>query len=292
MLDSHIFIIIFCLLGNAAGKQTPPLLIFSGKRLPNQIQHILPNDWHVDISDSGWMTSDIFFKYISKVFYPWLEKSGITTPIILFVDGHVNHRSLQLSEFCSEKKIVLVSFIPNATHICQPMDVVVFSPLKKKWSECLQIFRAQNQQMERMSKQTFCDLLSKCIKEVCTQIILKIAFEKTGLFPFSEDNFNYSQLSEKTNETSNTCGEDPIFLEFLEGIIKSNFPNHLEEFKATAGDWSGMPTAKDLFEVWRASGGVRNELGDNAGFHSESEGIQHSDGVVHGAYQEIDENMR
>lgn len=284
--------ILFYFLGNAAGRLTPPLLIFSGKRLPNQIQHILPNEWHVDMSESGWMTSDIFFKYISKVFYPWLEKSDITTPIILFVDGHVSHRSLKLSEFCSEKKIVLVSFIPNATHICQPMDVVVFSPLKRKWSECLQLFRAQNQQMERMSKQTFCDLLAKCVKEVCDPIILKTAFNKTGLFPFSENNFNYAQLSDQANETTHTCAEDPIFLEFLERIIKSNFPNHLEEFKATADDWSGIPTAKDLFEVWKASGGVPNQQGSIAGFHPESEIIEHLNGVVDDANQENDENMR
>lgn len=181
--------------GNAAGTRTPPFLVFQGKRFPNQIKAILPPKWHADISESGWMNSDIFFKYISTVFHPWLLEIGIEPTIILFVDGHVSHRSLQLSEFCLDKKIVLISFLPNTTHIFQPMDVVVYGPTKRKWSSNLHTFRNSHPDTDRMPKSIFCELLHTCIEEVCTPDLIKAAFVKTGLYPFDAENFDYSKLT-------------------------------------------------------------------------------------------------
>lgn len=188
---------------------------------------------------------------------------------MIFVDGHVSHRSLQLSEFCAENGIVLVSFIANATHICQPMDVVVYGPLKRKWSENLQRFRSNNTDLERMTKQTFCDLLAKCTDEVCTSDLMKAAFRKTGLYPFDADNFNYEQLvsqadcsdeepTESEDETFPNNSNRP-FLRSLEAVIDASLPGRLQEFKSANDEWHGQQTACDLFEIWKAAGGEASE---------------------------------
>lgn len=255
------------LLGNAAGRQTPPLIIFQGKRLPNQFKQMLPKGWNTDCSESGWMNSDTFYNYISHTFYPWLSTVGISIPIILFVDGHVSHRSLKLSEFCLEKQIILVSFLPNMTHISQPMDVVVYGPLKRKWAACLKHFRNSNQNLERMSKPMFCDLLNKCVNESLTTDLLRTSFEKTALWPFDADAFNYSKLSvssEKTVEQDQSLTANSIFetnqikskfLDRLERLIESTFPGRLHEFKRSNDQWLGDEFANDLFIIWKESGG-------------------------------------
>ncbi|XP_055303246.1 uncharacterized protein LOC129568930 [Sitodiplosis mosellana] len=181
--------------GSAAGHKTPPLIIFPGKSLPNQVNQMLPNKWHAYCSESGWMNQDIFYDYISNDFYPWLIKHGITTPVIVFVDGHVSHRSLKLSEFCYNNKIILVSFLPNMTHICQPMDVVVFDSVKQKWSSNLEEFRNLCGDLQRMPEANFCELLDQCVEENLTPELIKTAFVKTGLNPFDANSFNYSKLS-------------------------------------------------------------------------------------------------
>lgn len=186
--------------GNADGLPTPPLLVFTGKRMPNQINAILPEGWVAAISESGWMNTDVFYDYITKTFHPWLLKNGINLPVVLFVDGHVSHRSLRLSEFCYENQIVLISLLPNTTHMCQPMDVVVFGPTKRKWSTILQNFKIENRE-ERMTKAKFCELLKNCVDESLTDKSLKSAFSKTALFPFIADDFDYSQLATDLQET-------------------------------------------------------------------------------------------
>lgn len=115
--------------GNAAGMQTPPMLVYPYKRMPSNILLHLPPNWSVGISENGWQTQQTFYDYISNVFCKWLSESSIELPIILFIDGHKSHMSLTLSEFCSANQIELVALYPNATHVIQPMDVVVFKPL-------------------------------------------------------------------------------------------------------------------------------------------------------------------
>lgn len=253
-------------LGSAFGVQTPPLLIFQGKRLPNQIKQFLPKGWHAAVSESGWINSEIFFDYISQKFYPWLVENGILTPIILFVDGHVSHRSLELSQFCLDKKIILVSFLPNMTHICQPMDVVAFGPVKNNWVKILKAFRNSHQELNRMPRDLFCQLLGKCVNESLNPELLKTSFVKTGLNPFDANSFDYSKLSteeesaedvENVNSHIRSSGiQSDHFLDHLEKSIESKLPGRLEEFKNTVGgQWSGNSHSNDLFLIWKEAGG-------------------------------------
>lgn len=77
--------------GNAAGMQTPPMLVYPYKRMPFNILLNLPQKWTVGISDNGWQTQKTFYDYISDVFCKWLSATNIKLPIILFIDGHKLH---------------------------------------------------------------------------------------------------------------------------------------------------------------------------------------------------------
>lgn len=248
-------------LGNAAGRKTPPLLIFSGKRLPNQINTILPFGWFADISESGWMNTEVFYNYVANSFYPWLLQNNIIPPVVLFVDGHVSHRSLKLSEFCYEKNIILVCLLPNTTHLCQPMDVIVFGSVKREWCSTLQTFKITSRGEERMTKATFCDLLNKCLDGKLTVDILKSAFSKTALYPFGAEHFDFSCLpvkqsahseSVRNNMCSPQTGWSQGAFAQLEQMIEFKFPNRLAEFKDSFGEWTGAIEAKDLFDLWQA----------------------------------------
>lgn len=63
------------------------------------------------------MTAEAFYEFMADIFHPWLIKENITLPVIMFVDGHKSHLSMQLSQFCEKNGIVLVALFPNATHL-------------------------------------------------------------------------------------------------------------------------------------------------------------------------------
>ncbi|KAK9754853.1 DDE superfamily endonuclease [Popillia japonica] len=126
---------------SAAGIVTPPLVVYPNKRLPRAIIDKVPDDWGIGTSDNGWMKGEVFIDYIKNVFYPYLKKTNIEFPVILFLDGHKSHLSYQLSQLCSELQIILIALYPNCTRILQPADVGCFKPLKSFWKTAVADWR-------------------------------------------------------------------------------------------------------------------------------------------------------
>lgn len=94
---------------SAGGVLAPPMVLFPYKqRLPAEIANSAPEGWSIGKNVSGWMTQETFYEYLKNVFYPWLLRSKIALPVLVFVDGHRSHVSLQTTEFCREKQIVFI----------------------------------------------------------------------------------------------------------------------------------------------------------------------------------------
>lgn len=91
----------------------------------------MPKRSGIGITENGWMKSDIFYEHIGNIFYLHL-KQNIKFPVILFVDGHKSHLTYEVSQLCTQKKIILVPLYPNATRILQPADVAAFKPFLQK----------------------------------------------------------------------------------------------------------------------------------------------------------------
>jgi len=77
--------------GNAAGQLAPPLILFPFQRMPAAISTQMPDDWSYSKSESGWMTGENFYEYITNVFHPWVIKTKIQLPVVLYIDGHASH---------------------------------------------------------------------------------------------------------------------------------------------------------------------------------------------------------
>lgn len=121
---------------NAAGDLAPSFIIFSGKSLPKNAAETAPPEFAFGCSEHGWMTSEIFYGYmVIELFEFWLKSKMIKRPVLLFIDGHKSHLTLHVSKFCSDHKIVLIAFHPNATHILQPLDLSFFHTFKEEWRQ-------------------------------------------------------------------------------------------------------------------------------------------------------------
>ena len=53
---------------------------------------------------------------------------------LLILDGHESHINQDFKDYCLEQKILTLCMPPHSSHILQPLDVVCFSPLKRKYS--------------------------------------------------------------------------------------------------------------------------------------------------------------
>lgn len=128
------------------------------------------------------MTADVFFNYISTVFYPWLVENKIVFPVILYIDGHSSHVTMEVSDFCVQKQIELILLYLNATHILQPMDVAVFRSMKAKYRKAVQEWKFENCEAG-LTKYSFAGVLKKAIDSMDIEKILQNGFKACWVLP-------------------------------------------------------------------------------------------------------------
>ena len=244
--------------GSASGAKPPPMVIYPYIRLPLSVSESLPDEWAAGKSESGWMTAETFYEYIVNIFHPWLIKTGVTLPVLLYIDGHTSHVTYHLSEFCAENGIVLIALHPNSTHIIQPMDVSVFRPLKAEWLKGVTNWRLLNYGA-KLKREDFAKLLKEVADKSITIEIIVNGFRKCGLFPFSADAVDYSRIVVTSASTENIAqNEVPslnVQLPSPQQVLKYvevNLDHELiEEFKNSHETWNGETKHLSLFNFWK-----------------------------------------
>ena len=116
--------------------------------------------------------------------------------MILFLDGHSSHLGLKASKYCRDHQIILYCFLPNATHILQPFDAGIFSPLKDSWAAAVLSWQICNIGLP-ITKQNFNIILKMAWRNMtnsedgkAVQLAAR-AFCKTGIYPFDSSKVDY-----------------------------------------------------------------------------------------------------
>ena len=93
---------------SAAGEVLDPLIVFTGKNLQSTWRgaNALPNTFY-GISDTGWMTSDVFFSWFVK-----FADHVKVRPLLLIFDGHLTHISIEVLDMPSRKTSRLLNCHP------------------------------------------------------------------------------------------------------------------------------------------------------------------------------------
>lgn len=78
------------------------------------------------------MDGELFLKWFRMVF---LKHASKERPLLLTMDNHESHITLALVEEARANNVELFCLPPHTTHLLQPLDVVMFRPLKKSFSE-------------------------------------------------------------------------------------------------------------------------------------------------------------
>lgn len=180
---------------NAEGKFAPPLVLFPYVRPPRAVIDNMPSGWVLGKSERGWMTSDVFFEFISNDFNKWLITENIPRPVILFVDGHKSHLTMAISEWCHNNEIILYALPPNTTHMLQPADVSVFKPMKSEWKKTVCKWQNKPENLNcSVTKINFCSVFDEILsKSDRFKNSVKNGFRKSGLFPLNPDAVDFSK---------------------------------------------------------------------------------------------------
>lgn len=175
---------------SADGKIFPPMVVLPYKKIPLDVTQSVPSEWGVGKTDSGWMNKECFLKYIVKILHPQLAEENLL-PVIYFVDGHSSHTAWETAEEAAKLGIILVCLYPNCTRILQPLDVSVFKPLKTSWLKVVDDWKLKYPK-QPIKSQNFSPLLQKAMESINDRIVQN-GFKTCGLYPFDENNVDYSK---------------------------------------------------------------------------------------------------
>ena len=83
-----------------------------------------PEDAVYATSKSGWMETEQFFHWFQDVFVK-NSRPKLEGPIVLYLDGHLSHISIEVIDLAISNDIHLICLPPHTSNVLQPLDVIV-----------------------------------------------------------------------------------------------------------------------------------------------------------------------
>lgn len=171
---------------NAAGMKAPPYLVFPRARFQPHFLNGGPAGCWRGANPSGFMNSENFLEFIQK--FQTFTRCSIGNPILLLLDNHVSHRTLDVLKFCRLNGIHVLSFPPHTSHRMQPLDVSVFAPFKRAANQlCKDWITSHPGRVMQIFDLPL--VFSRALEIGVTEINIKSGFRASGIFPFDRNIF-------------------------------------------------------------------------------------------------------
>jgi hypothetical protein len=162
------------------------LVIFKGKSV--QQQWFIPNktpNWLYTSSNNAYSSNDIGLQWLQDVFIPQTSKDLPDSQYrLLLLDGHRSHTTLEFMWECYTNKIIPFYLVAHASHILQPLDLTIFSSLKRTYRAAV-AFDSDLDDTAPIKKQRFLEYYQKARDRALTKANIASGFNSAGIVPFN-----------------------------------------------------------------------------------------------------------
>lgn len=170
---------------SATGVALTPLVIFKGESLQHQwFDHEMDflKDWNLTASTKGWTDNEIALKWLKEVFIPQSEPLSPGAKRLLILDGHGSHTTDEFFTECYDHDIYVLFLPAHSSHVLQPPDVAIFSPLKQYYRAELALFDHLYESAP-IAKMNFLYCYGKARQKALIKKNIISGFKTTGLWP-------------------------------------------------------------------------------------------------------------
>ncbi|XP_018577883.1 uncharacterized protein LOC108916159 [Anoplophora glabripennis] len=175
-------LVTFCGIVSATEAAIPPIYIFPRQRIKQEYLYVSPTGAIALGSKTGWMTTELFpavLGHIKKYTYCTVEN-----PILLIIDNHGTHVSLESINYSRANGIVLLSLPPHSTYRMQPLDICIYGPFKSRCKVAFNDYMGTNpgkavriQDIARLTADAY-------LQSFCPNNIVK-GFKRSGIWPIN-----------------------------------------------------------------------------------------------------------
>ena len=135
------------------------------------------------VSPKGWTDSRIGYDWLTNVYDPISKEHCPEESRLLILDGHVSHINYKFLRYCEQNDIVVFCLPPHSTHLLQPLDVGLFSPLQKHYQNIIEDYFLTTD--IGINRDLFFPLYKKARALTYTKHNIEGAFKKCGIVLFN-----------------------------------------------------------------------------------------------------------
>lgn len=176
---------------SATGNCVPPFLVFPRVKFKDHFIANGPPGTAGGANASGWMSAELFKDFL--IHFVKNTRCSREKPIILLLDNHDSHRSIENLDFCKANGITVVSFPPHCSHKLQPLDKSVYGPLKKHVNTACDSWMVNNPG-RTMTIYDIPAILKDAVPLAANPNNIINGFKGTGIHPFNPEVFQDSDF--------------------------------------------------------------------------------------------------
>jgi hypothetical protein len=104
---------------------------------------------------------------------------------MLVLDGHESHHSFEFETYCKDNNIITLCLPPHSSHLTQPLDVGLFSPLKRAYGDQINLFIRTH--INHITKDEFLVAYHAAYNTAITKENIAGGFRGAGLIPYNPE---------------------------------------------------------------------------------------------------------
>lgn len=178
---------------SATGMYVPPMLIFKRLRFKDELNTGAPPGAICTCSESGWITSELFLKWLQH--FIAIVRPSTNNKVLLILDGHSTHtKNLEAITLARENGVVMLSLPAHTTHRLQPCDVSFFKPFSSYYNQAPDKWLRSNPSRNITQFQVSA-LIGEAYGKAATVVNAMSGFAKTGIWPLDRNVFQDSDFA-------------------------------------------------------------------------------------------------
>ncbi|KAF4490738.1 Pogo transposable element with ZNF domain [Colletotrichum fructicola Nara gc5] len=171
---------------NSGGWCIPPFVIVKG------VYHLaswttesgFPGNWVIKPTANGWTDNQTGLDWI-KHFDKHTKNRTKGVYRMLIIDGHESHLSAEFDDYCKQNNIITVSMPAHSSHLLQPLDIALYSPLKRAYGDEINLFIRAS--INHITKSEFFIAFHQAHNKVFNEENIRSAFQGAGISPWDPD---------------------------------------------------------------------------------------------------------